>query len=352
MRGKWVLWLGGCLLWGMAALSPLAVRAAIPSASYIQAAVRDYAAVISGSGVLEQQGKKQVFLSTPVIAQNILVSPGDEVKEGEPLALIDTELTRSVLSHSVVLQRPASEETGALLELQKLEQAAALYGVSMEELLPLLETDTALSESSGSRETVVAIPTEILAPMDGVVTDVAIESGVLTQASGAVFTVADRARFGVRMAVGESQIASIALGDTAEITGLAFDGAYHGVVESIAPAAKRTGETAQATVEVQIRVLDPDERLRENYSTSVTITSQTSERMLTLPYEAIRQDADNIEYVFVYENGRAKKQPVTTGKELANCVQIISGLNGSECVLTGEGLQEGKRIRLGEEGML
>ena len=51
-----------------------------------------------------------------------------------------------------------------------------------------------------------------------------------------------------------------------------------------------------------------------------------------LPYEAVSQDEKG-EYVYVYESGRAYKRYIETGEELANGVEILSGLSETEEII-------------------
>lgn len=354
MRLKVLTLTGALLLLFATAFLPGAVLSGVKQADYLRAGIQVWAQETSCTGVVEQPVRKQVFLSTPVIADSVLVSVGDQVEEGEVLATIDTGMTKDVLSQSVMVKKEAStqQETPDLGEVEKV---ASLYGISVSQLIPLLgggEASQAIEAVYEAPQT-VAVPQMLLSPMNGTVTDVAMQSDVLTQATGPVFTIADSSRFTVRAQVSENQIGGIEPGDEALISGPAFGGQeYHGVVESVAPTAKRT-QTAlseQATVDVVISVLDPDERLKSGCSATAEIISQHAQELLTLPYEAINQDEENHEYVLVYQGGRAEKRVVTTGQELSDSVQITAGLGEQEVVLLPqEPLSEGRAVRLGEE---
>ena len=52
-----------------------------------------------------------------------------------------------------------------------------------------------------------------------------------------------------------------------------------------------------------------------------------------VPFESVRQDKDNVEYVYVYQNGRAVRQDIETGEETSDGVEVLSGLTGGEIVL-------------------
>lgn len=336
------------------ALMPGMVCAAVPAVSYVRCCVREYARETEVSGVLEQEGIQEVYLSAPVIASQVLVSPGERVKEGETLAMIDEELTQTVLSQSILVEKEGVSEPAQISDesLELLSQAASLYGAKAQELVPLLQKaqESAIRDVEAPGERTLAVPTQILSPMDGVVMSVEMKSGVLTQPDGAVFTLAQDGQFSMCASVAESLIQGIEVGDSAVITGEGMgEKSYPGVVTAIAPVAQR-GATAgeQASVEVTITLTGADEQLRHQLSANAVITSQHSRTLCTLPYEAIRQDEGEQEYVLIVRDGRAVKQPVTTGEELNNCVEIVSGAPQG-AVIVDPKIEAGDRVRLGEE---
>lgn len=343
-----------------AAVSPGLLAGSISQVEFCRAAQREVADETFCSGVLSQTDKRDVFLSVPVIADSVLVSPGDSVKKGEPLAIVDTELTRSVLSGSVnVTREPQPENPLAGLSAAEIEAAAAMYGISSEKAMAMVGASGGMPGIMGAAAAPpvesVSVPGQILSPMDGIVTDVSLQSGVLTQTSGAVFTVADGGRWAVSVGVSEDRIAGVREGDGAVITFSAIPGReYAGVVTAISPAAERpsAGVPGSATVNVKMELLNPDEALRGNYSADAVIVSQERELLVTLPYEAIMQDESGAEYVLVYEDGRAQKRVVSTGRELMSAVQIKSGISPEDAVVLGDsGISPGDRISLaGSEG--
>lgn len=66
--------------------------------------------------------------------------------------------------------------------------------------------------------------------------------------------------------------------------------------------------------------------------------------MMVVPYESVRQDGDNTEYVMVAGAYQLEKRPVTTGQETASGVEILEGLLPDELVtvLPDEGQGEGQ----------
>ena len=105
------------------------------------------------------------------------------------------------------------------------------------------------------------------------------------------------------------------------------DRKYQGFVEQVSPEADR----AKATVQVKVRVLNPDEYLRPDMNATVSFyneaaTEQTdgSKRLIVVPEGAVQNGS-----VFVVVKGRARKRPVaaegSSQKGDAIAVQFLCG---------------------------
>ncbi len=110
------------------------------------------------------------------------------------------------------------------------------------------------------------------------------------------------------------------------------DHRYDGVVDLISPEANRQ----KATVEVRVKVLNPDELLKPDMNATVSFLSKGpaassatqpgAKRGVRIPASAVRDGA-----VFILEDGRARKRAVTVGPAgQKNELEIQSGLIGGE----------------------
>ncbi|MDL2247724.1 hypothetical protein LJC05_03225, partial [Bacteroides sp. OttesenSCG-928-J23] len=93
------------------------------------------------------------------------------------------------------------------------------------------------------------------------------------------------------------------------------------------------GSGTETVVDVEIEIENPDEHLRPGLSAKVEIRGGENYTLITVPYEAIRQDENNDEYVYVYENGKLRKVLVVTGQELTNEVEVLDGLTEESVVI-------------------
>jgi RND family efflux transporter MFP subunit len=175
---------------------------------------------------------------------------------------------------------------------------------------------------------------EVVAPSVG---------GGLTR--GAVVTMADLSTLEVEVDVNEAYIARIASGRPARITLDAYpDTTFRGEVRQVVPTADRQ----RATVQVKVSILDHDPRILPEMGAKVDFleperresAGATPRASVRVPAAAVRSDG-GATFVWLVRDGRLAKRPVTTGPESGGFLEIRSGLNGGEQVLTG-GVDEPK----------
>jgi len=220
--------------------------------------------------------------------------------------------------------------------------------------------------------------TTIYAPVDGVVSKLAIEKGerVLgTQqfAGTEIMTISDLSQLDVNVDVNENDINRITLGDSSKIEVDAFLGKnFTGVVTEIGSAANVVGTNADQVTNFTVKVrIDPKSYMDLLKKTSAnpspfrpgltaTVDIQTNHtKSLSVPIQSVttreekkenngppKTDDDDTgddtkakisplakEYVFIYNAGIVKQVLVTTGIQDDSYIQILSGLKlGDEVI--------------------
>ena len=86
-------------------------------------------------------------------------------------------------------------------------------------------------------------------------------------------------------------------------------------------------------VDALISIQSPDADLKPNFTATARIVTDSPQQVLLAPYEAVRQDENGQEYVYLYSKGSAIRRDITTGREYADGAEVLSGL------------REGDRIR-------
>ncbi len=147
-------------------------------------------------------------------------------------------------------------------------------------------------------------------------------------ANGTVYSSADN--WYAKVYADESDIPSIALGQSAAVTGAAFPEEISGRVTEISDTAEKIN--GRTVVAVTVAMEDDCSILKNGYTAKASIYTNEAEILNVLPYEAIMQD-DVSEYVYIFENNKAKRRNIKTGIELPDCAEITEGLNGSTQVI-------------------
>lgn len=211
--------------------------------------------------------------------------------------------------------------------------------------------------------------TTILSPIDGTVTQLNVEIGERVLGSGFsqgtnIMTISDLSNIEAVVDVDENDVVLVSVGDTAKIKVDAFgDKIFSGTVTQIGNSAKTSGFGTQQEVvnfEVKIKLLQPDSSLRPGMSCNADIETETVADVLSVPIQSVtaradlkieqdnqsENETDNLnerksklekpqEIVFVVKDGLAKSVQVTTGISDDNYIEVKSGLEGDEDVVSG-----------------
>jgi HlyD family secretion protein len=183
---------------------------------------------------------------------------------------------------------------------------------------------------------------EVVAPSVG---------GGLTR--GAVVTMADLSTLEVEVDVNEAYIARIASGRPARITLDAYpDTTFRGVVRQVVPTADRQ----RATVQVKVTIDDHDPRILPEMGAKVdflepapkaTGSAVPARTVIRVPAAAVKSEG-SASVVWVVREGRLTRRVVTTGPVSGGFLEVRSGLNGGEQLLTGgvETPAEGMKVKV------
>jgi HlyD family secretion protein len=190
--------------------------------------------------------------------------------------------------------------------------------------------------------------TNIYAPISGTISRLNIELGervvgTAQMAGTELLRLANLNLMEVAVEVNENDINSVSLNDTALIEVDAYLGnTYKGIVSEIANSANVMGVSADQVTnfEVKVRILD-EVSFRPGMTATVDIQTERTYAVLSLPIQAVttRKDTanteDKVECVFAFEENTANFIKVETGIQNDEFIQIISGLEEGQDIITG-----------------
>lgn len=170
----------------------------------------------------------------------------------------------------------------------------------------------------------------VYAPMSGTLMNLDIKKGDRVTEGAAIGSIADLSAFAVEVTVDEIDINSVTLGQEVIISSDSFAEELDGVVSFIAPGGSLVGSIIKYKTEID--VLDDKGLLRHGMFVDVEIITNKLADVIAVPSLAILGAEDK--YVFVVEEGLARKRPVEIGARTLGKVEI-KGVEAGERVIIG-----------------
>ncbi len=303
------------------------------------------------------------------LAEDLHGSRPEEVQK----AHADVEQARADLSDSkATLDRTKQLVAEGVLSRQSLDDAQAKYDsdaakvASLQRTLDLAvlgprqeEIDQVRGQIEQARGQLAYAQTQfdntiIRAPVSGTILDRNVEKGEFITtgfvgdkgAKGYIVTMADLNDLQVELDISQNDFPKLGPQQKGIITTDAYpDRKYKGVIEQVSPEADR----AKATVQVKVRVLNPDSYLRPDMNATVTFyneaqsaPSTSAKSFIVIPASAVQSGS-----VFIVSGDRARKRAVTVAGTTEKGVLVESGLTGGEDLIVEppQGLKDGQKVQ-------
>lgn len=369
---------------------------------------QDLVSIVTASGYI--QPKQQIDISADISGRvtDLYVEEGQWIERGNVLLRIDptsfeANVRRAEASVAQARAQAAQSQANVLRaesELNRAEQLAPQNLISSAELeqartqvmvtraqMEAAEHGVSQAEASLSEAREQLRKTTIAAPMSGHVTRLNIEVGetavvgTMNNAGSLLLTIADLSEMEARVRVGETDVPSISVGDSALVRIDAYpDKTFSGRVTRIAhsavsaPTNATSNQSSQAIdFEVIVALHAPPANLRPDLTATADIITATRGQALAVPIIAVtvRDDRGRLfradpaaidappntgqpsefEGVFVLREGEPVWVPVTVGIVSDWYFEVLDGLDGGEFVIAGpysavRNLEPGTRVRV------
>ncbi|WP_294299783.1 efflux RND transporter periplasmic adaptor subunit [uncultured Chryseobacterium sp.] len=294
----------------------------------------DYSA--NGTFIPKQQSNQSSEISGRIV--NVLVKEGSRVGAGQVLATIKKDAIE------VDVTQAQNNLQNAIIDNQRYENAFKTGGVTKQQLdnsrLQLKNAQAAV-RAQGVRVN----DTSVRAGISGTINKKMVEPGMVVAPGTALFEIVNINSLKLSVLVDESQIGKIQLGQEVPIkVNVLPDESFVGRITFIAPKSD-----ASLNFPVEIEVQNRGNLKAGMYATATFKTNNGAEtqNMLTVPAEAFVNGVSSGQ-LFVVQNGTAKLTKVTVGKVYGDKVQVLSGLNGGEQVVTSGqiNLDNGSKVNI------
>jgi HlyD family secretion protein len=360
---------------------------------------------ISTNGKIEPVDNFEAHAPAAVGVKSVLVKPGDQVRAGQLLIELDDATARAdaaraqaqlaaaqadlhavrqggtreeVLNTQAQLAKARTDRDSAERNLDAMQrllekgaaspqevQAARLRLNSAEAEVASLqqkqterysqpEIERVEAEQAQARAALAAAEdllkhTDIRAVRDGEVYNVPVRDGQFVNPGDLLVAVANLDRVQVRAFVDEPDLGKLKVNEPVQVTwdalpGQQWNGSVSRVPTTVIQRATRTiGET--------VCILDnPGHKLLPNVDVNVTIVTSQRDNVLTLPREAVHQDANGQRFVYHIDQGVIDRHNVQTGISNLTSIEIVNGIPEHALVTLGavntKPLEAGMKVRV------
>ena len=294
----------------------------------------DYSA--NGTFIPKQETNQSADISGRVVS--VYVREGSRVGAGQVLASIKRDAIE------VDVTQAQNNLQNAIIDNQRYENAYKTGGVTKQQLdnsrLQLKNAQAALRAQG-----VKMNDTKVRAGISGKKKKKMVEPGAVVSPGTPLFEIVNINSLKLAVLVDESQVGRIQIGQQVDINvNVLPDETFTGRISFIAPKSD-----ASLNFPVEVEVANNGQLKAGMYATALFKTNYGAENqnMLTVPAEAFVNGVSSGQ-LFIVQNGMAKLVKVQTGKVYGDKVQIISGLNGGEQVITSGqiNLENGSKINI------
>ena len=284
-------------------------------------------------GVVEEESSTSVSFTGMAMLRTVTVTEGQSVKRGQLLAVIDETQARNTLATTKAALDQAKDAYDRMKQLHDNQSLPDMKWVEVESKVSQAQAayDMAKKNLDDCR---------LYAPVSGVVGTKIMGVGETVLPTEPVMTILSIDNVKVRVSVPEREIAAIAPNTPTTITVDALSG------ESFQGGRIEKGVSADPlthTYDIRIRVTNPGRKLLPGMVARVTMKDEglkvNGEGVITLPVKAVQQATDKTLFVWVAQQGKAHRLPVTIGQTVGNRVVITSGLKEGDSVII-EGYQK------------
>ncbi|WP_446652921.1 efflux RND transporter periplasmic adaptor subunit [Blastomonas sp.] len=279
----------------------------------------------------------------------VLVQPGDWVRTGQVLAIIDQDVqTQQARSLAAQIQVSQADAVLAQNELDRALQLVDRGFISKADVDRRRATrDAAVARVEVAKAQLREAQARngrlsIRAPESGLVLERNVEPGqVVGAGSGVLFRMAAGGEMELRAQMGEADLAALNVGVRADVRPVGTDKTFSGQVWQVAPIINETSRQGIARI-----ALTYDKALRPGGFASAAVVSGSSQSPV-LPESAVLSD-DKGSYVYVVnKDNKIERRDVTTGTVTPRGIAIASGITGKERVVLYAGgfLNPGETVR-------
>lgn len=327
-------------------------------------------------GKLSAENEEMIMVGSAAKCTAVYKNAGDTVEAGDMICTLDLGSTianynsarisynsavqsyndqKSILSKQVKLAEDNVANTQALFDIGaasqlEVDQAQINYEsavAGMNSALAQLEAGIQSAKSGMEQLGLIMdnVDTDgnVIAPISGTLTSLNVSEGGFASTSLPVAVIRGAEQMKITTSVSEGLVPQLASGDAATVYVSSADKTFTATIKSVDRSANYQTQLYTVVLTVPADVTG----LTSGASAEVTFHTNVSENTIVIPTEAILTGTDG-QYVFVAENGLARRCVITTGLTGNGVTEVLSGVQvGEQLVTVGQAyLVDGSAVRV------
>jgi RND family efflux transporter MFP subunit len=289
------------------------------------------------TGMLTPFKEAKLLSASSGTVKRVLFKLGDNVQQGQVLAVVDTRLLE------LDIQKSESNISKLKHDLQTYTELLEGNAATQEKVNDIRQQYTDAVNQAQQLKKQIA-DANIKAPIGGVIGLKTVEEGMYVAANTELATIVNLSQLKVQVNVTESEVYQMAMGQHIKLSTDVYPGrSFQGSINYISP---RANEAYNYQVEITARN-EKDAPLRSGTFVYADFSKTTSQKILLIPREALNESIQNAS-VYVVSNGKAILRNIKVGTEYDRMIEVINGLQkGEQIVTSGQiNLHEGSLVNI------
>jgi len=286
-------------------------------------------------GKIDAKDNVMAYPQSPGVITSIYIKPGDHVHRGQVLVQLD---------NSVLKENISQAETQAALAYTLFQRQKNLWDQKIGTEVQYLQAQTQM-QSADKQIAMLRQQADlyrITSPIDGSIDQMDLKMGQVAQPGVTGIRIVNADNLKVKADVPESYASRINQGDNVKVV---VPDANDSLTTKLTFVAKVIDPTSRSFA---IEIALPSRRtLRPNMTATIKIADYSSNNAIVIPLNTV-QKSEQGDYVYVNENGVAKRKNIKVGSSYGGLSEIVSGLAQGDQVITAgaSDLEDGDKVRI------
>lgn len=281
----------------------------------------DITVIKTFSGTLEGAEQSKIYASIPENVVDIPVSEGSYVKKGSPIIILDKNGATSQYNQAYAVYRNAKDNYE---KMRNLYEQKAISEMNFKSVRTAYEV--AKANFNAAKATV-----ELSSPIDGIVTEIAVNLGQQAPLGMPIATVAKTKKMRLTIFAGLREIAKLTVGQPAKIL---FDSSDS--ISAVVAEISQSADPQTRLFRVELEMDNQNGKLKPGMYAKALVVVNNFKDVLTISNRAVFSE-DGISKVYLIRNDTAYVKTIAIGASDGRRTQLLSDLPiGQQVVVVGK----------------